>query len=134
MSVNKFIEDNKFVEKVKLNEKGTFDVPVDLFADSVLAPLKLKRETYVDLMDKTNLFHASLVKVAGDQVAEHFKTNPDISEVGINYDNGAWNHATVFSKGNGDIDNNVVTSITSENTYLAEIQAQIIAEFNNLDS
>ena len=132
---NNFVKTHKLNEQIKLNENGTFDVPLNLFEDTVLKSVKVKPEQYKELVNQTNQFHAGIVQVAGEQVTEHFKTNPDISEIGISYDNsGLWSHNTVFTRGAGEVAPNVVTAIETHNPELQEIQNSIIESFKSLDN
>lgn len=134
MSLNDFIKETQLDSKIKLNN-GTFDVPVNLFEETVLEPLKIKPKTYKELTERTNQFHAGIVQVAGQQATEEFKNKPDTFEIGVNYDNhGLWNHSTVFSRGTGDNPSNVVTTVDHPNSALNEVQNALIEEFNNLDN
>lgn len=130
----KFITDNQLDSKIKINSQGTFDVPVNLFEETVLEPLKVDPQKYKELMEQSNLFHAGLVQVAGEKAADHFKANPDIAEIGINYKHGdLWNHSTVFTRGTGEVKPSVVSTIEHTNAALQEVQQTLLETFSALD-
>lgn len=130
----KFIEENQLDSKIQINQQGTFDVPVNLFEETVLEPLKVDPQKYKDLMEQTNLFHAGLVQVAGDKAIDHFKSNPDVAEIGINYKHGdLWNHSTVFTRGAGEVKPSVVSTIEHTNPALHEVQQALLESFSALD-
>lgn len=131
---NDFIKANQLDSKIKINPQGTFDVPVNLFEETVLEPLKVDPQLYKDIMEQTDQFHAGLVQVAGQQAEEHFKANPDIAEMGISYETSSWKHSTVFTRGGGEVEPTIVTAIETSNQALKEVQTALLDSFKNLDS
>lgn len=134
MSVNTFITNNELNEKVKINATGGFDVPVNLFEETVLNPLEIKPETYKNLMEQTNVFNAALVNVAGVQATDYMKENAGVESVALKYDQGSWAHTTIFTRPQGDVEGTVVTEISNLNPLLQEAQQEVLELFKTLDN
>lgn len=135
-AVQEFITTNHLNDKVTLADNGTFNVPLGLFEETVLTPLNITPEQHTQLNDQTQLFNASLITVGGELAGEHFKANPESFELGLNYDNGAATHNSVFGRKQNEIEASVVTEILYKDSaeHIATAQAAVLDIFNNLDN
>lgn len=135
-AVQDFITTNHLNDKVTLTPNGIFEVPLNLFEETVLTPLDISAEKYNTLNEQTQLFNASLISVGGELAANHFKNNAESFELGLSFETDVSTHNTVFGRKQNEIDASVVTEILykDKGEYIATVQATVLDLFNNLDN
>ncbi|QEM41949.1 hypothetical protein [Pseudomonas phage vB_PaeM_PS119XW] len=124
-----FIEEHKLREKVILGEANTFDIPNDLYESVVLGGAGISLEQLKKKERLEGELLAGVTLVAGEQAATRMKENPDLSEIGFNYNMGTTNSqvAGIFNRDGKD--HSVVTVSTKTNS--AEMK-RVCAHINQL--
>lgn len=94
-----FAETHGLRDKIVLNAKGTFDVPTDLHESIALAHAGITLDQHKKLQKIEGELLSGVILVAGEQAAQAFKDNIELSEVGISYNIGSTTKASaVFDR------------------------------------
>lgn len=95
-----YAEDRKLGEVIVLNEANGFDVPADLYATQVLEPAGITLDQEKKRVKLENELLTGALLVGGEQVAERFKTSPDLNEVSLSIPFGPQRTASaIFGRG-----------------------------------
>lgn len=130
-----FIEENKIREKVILNESNTFDIPTDLYESIVLGGSGISVEQIKKKERIEGELLAAVTLVAGEQVAERMKANPELSEVGFNYNMGTTNSqvAGIFSR-DGKDHTMISVSTKTNSAEMRRVSAHLNALFEQVNT
>lgn len=84
------IEQHKLRETITLDEKGLYTLPEDLYEVAVLAECGISVEQERKRQRLSSELLPAVTLVSGEKAVEHFKANPEATEVGFNYKMGPY--------------------------------------------
>lgn len=115
-----FIEEHKLRERVILNESNGFDIAADLYDSIVLEGSGITLEQLKKKERLEGELDAAVLLVTAEQAVPRFKANPDLTEIGYNYNRGTPN-AQVAAVFNRDAKDHVVLTVSTK-TNTAEMK------------